>query len=189
MDQLYSFVYRGILTETSLDKVGRLRNRYLRSEQAREIEASLSFDSLDQDLLVDSQKMAIVYTAIHCFENMVRQLVSKAMAEEHGETWWQEVPEKIKKKVKTRMEQEAQFKWHGNRGETEIIYCDFGDLSSIIVTNWDNFEAILHDMQWMKQLLKTLENSRNVIMHGGILSGEDIGRIGMNIRDWVRQTG
>ena len=84
---------------------------------------------------------------------------------------------------------DAKFKWHGRRGTTEISYCDFGDLSSIIVTNWTLFEDVLANMEWAKQVLGTLEKSRNIVMHGGILEKEDIERIGMNIRDWVRQAG
>jgi hypothetical protein len=87
------------------------------------------------------------------------------------------------------MEEDAKFKWHGTRGASEIVYCDFGDLSSIIVTNWPQFETILADMEWAKSLLNTLEKSRNIVMHGGLLSKEDIERIGMNIRDWIRQAG
>lgn len=30
---------------------------------------------------------------------------------------------------------------------------------------------------------------RNIVMHGGVLAKEDIERVGMNIRDWIRQTG
>jgi len=189
MDEIYSFVYKGQLTEASLDKIGRLKNRHLLQEESRTISRSLCIDLLDQDLLADSQRMAIVYSAIHTFENMVRQLVMKAMAEEFDVSWWEKVPERIKKKVKTRAEEDAKFKWHGSRGSTEINYCDFGDLSSIIVTNWSVFEDILSNMEWMKQLLGTLERSRNIIMHGGLLDKEDIERIGMNIRDWVRQAG
>jgi hypothetical protein len=69
------------------------------------------------------------------------------------------------------------------------MYCDFGDLSSIIVVNWELFEIVLTNMEWSKAVLSTLERSRNIIMHGGIVSREDIERIGMNIRDWIRQTG
>jgi hypothetical protein len=65
----------------------------------------------------------------------------------------------------------------------------FGDLSSIIVTNWAEFEPVIANMEWAKAALNTLEKSRNIIMHGGVLAKEDIERIGMNIRDWVRQTG
>jgi len=38
-------------------------------------------------------------------------------------------------------------------------------------------------------LLCALETSRNIIMHGGILELEDVERIGMNIRDWIKQAG
>jgi len=189
MDDLYTFVYRGVLTDASLDRVGRRRRRHFGSEDATKLRQALSYDMLDQDRLVDAQQMSIVYSAIHAFENMVRDLVRKAMAEAHGENWWSNVPEKIRKRVTTRMGEDAKFRWHGARGASEITYCDFGDLSSIIVTNWHEFENVLSVMEWAKAVLNTLEKSRNIVMHGGVLAKEDVERIGMNIRDWIRQTG
>jgi len=189
MDTLYNFVYRGLLTEESLDKIGRQKRRLFGAEQAAKLRQSLSFDMLEPTLLADASRMAIVYTAIHAFENTVRELVKKAMAEVHGASWWSKVPDKVQKKSKSRMEEDAKFKWHGTRGASEIVYCDFGDLSSIIITNWAQFESILRDLEWTKALLDTLERSRNIVMHGGSLSKEDVERIGMNIRDWIRQTG
>lgn len=44
-------------------------------------------------------------------------------------------------------------------------------------------------MEWAKATLNTLEKSTNIVMHGGSLSKEDVERIGMNIRDWIRQAG
>jgi hypothetical protein len=88
MDALYTFVYRGLLTDESLDKVGRRRRRHFGAEEAAKIRQSLSFEMLDPDCLADAERRAIVYTAIHAFENTVRELVKKAMAEAHGETWW-----------------------------------------------------------------------------------------------------
>ena len=67
---------------------------------------------------------------------------------------------------------------------TSAIY-----LSSIIVTNWAVFEDVLGNMEWAKALLNSLEKSRNIIVHGGSLAKEDVERIGMNIRDWIRQAG
>jgi hypothetical protein len=189
MDNIYSFIYRGVLTEEALDKVGRHRHRHFGTEEAQELQKSLCYDLLESDNLSDAQRMSIVYTAIHAFENMVRRLVSKGMAEFHGEEWWQKVPERIRKTVKTRMEEDAKFRWHGARGTSEMNYCDFSDLSSIIVTNWSAFEDILANLEWAKAVLSTLEKSRNITMHGGLLAKEDIERIGMNIRDWTRQTG
>jgi hypothetical protein len=189
MDNLYSFVYRGLLTEESLDKIGRQRHRVFGSQDLENLSVSLSLDMLDQSLLADAQSMALVYQAIHTFENMVRRFVQKALSEAHQEQWWSQVPERIRARVKTRMDEDAKFRWHGTRGGTEITYCDFGDLSSMIVTNWAIFEDVVGNMEWAKQLLGTLEKSRNIVMHGGVLQREDIERIGMNIRDWVRQVG
>lgn len=186
---LYSFVYRGVLTEEALDRVGRRRRNHFGAEVARKVQRTLSYDFLDADLLAEGQRMSVVYAAIHAFENMVRSMVTKAMAEAHGETWWEKVPERIRKSSKTRMEEDAKFRWHGARGASEINYCDFGDLSSIIVTNWTVFDDLLGNMEWAKAALNTLEKSRNIVMHGGTLAKEDVERIGMNIRDWIRQAG
>lgn len=189
MDNLYSFVYRGILTEESLDKVGRIRKKHFGAPDAAHLQKSLSYDFLDPDKLVEAQHMAVVYCAVHAFENMVRGFVKKAMAERHGESWWDKVPDRIKKMVKTRMEEDAKHRWHGARGTSEMNYCDFGDLSSILETNWDVFEDVVANMEWSKGVLNTLEKSRNIIMHGGVLAKEDVERIGINIRDWIRQIG
>ena len=189
MDEIYNFVYRGVLADASLDKAGRQRRRVAREEDFAELQSALSFEMLDADLLVEAQRMAIVYAAIHAFENSVRQFVQKAMAEAHGDTWWDQVPERIRKRVTTRTDDDTKFRWHGTRGASHVHYCDFGDLSSIIVTSWPVFEAVLSDMEWSKAILGTLERSRNIIMHGGVLAKEDIERIGVNIRDWIRQAG
>jgi len=189
MDDLYSFIYRGVLTEEALDKAGRQRRAHFGAEEARAMQKSLSYDVLDPEALADAERMTTAYAAIHAFENIVRQLVTKAMAELHGEEWWEHVPDRIRRSVKSRMAEDAKFRWHGARGTSEMNYCDFSDLSSIIVTNWVAFEDILANMEWAKAILSTLEKSRNTTMHGGVLADEDVERIGVNIRDWIRQTG
>lgn len=189
LESLYPFVYRGLLTEESLDKAGRKTKVALDKAEADLIVEKLSYGMLDEESLVTARRMALVYSAIHAFENMVRGLVKSTLLEEHKEDWWDKVPTRIQKRVSTRMDDDAKFKWHGTRGGSEIEYCDFGDLSSIIVVNWNDFELSLNDMEWSKSLLGVLERSRNIVMHGGILSIQDIERIGGNIRDWVRQVG
>jgi hypothetical protein len=188
-DQLYSFVYKGILTDESLDGSGRKSKSHFGTEDSLRLERSLSYDFLDNDRLSTAKRMSYVYAAIHAFENMVRSLVTKAMIEAFPNDWWSKVPERIQKMANSRMEEDAKFRWHGARGTEPINYCDFGDLSSIIVTNWPVFEDVVGNMEWAKGVLNTLEKSRNIIMHSGTLANEDIERIGMNIRDWIRQTG
>ena len=189
MNDLYTFVYRGILTDESLDKAGRKSRSSFGPADAERIKADLSFHLLDADRVASGERMAIIYTAIHAFENSLRHFVATAMAEAYEEEWWEKVPSKVRGKVKGRMDEEAKFRWHGSRGGSEIEYCDFGDLSSTIVTNWTVFEDVLANLEWAKSILSILERSRNVVMHGGALERQDIERIGNNIRDWIRQAG
>lgn len=188
-EQLYSFVYKGVLTEESLDRSGRRSKLHFGTDDSLRLERTLSYDFLDSDKLAAARRMSYVHAAIHAFENMVRSLVTKAMTETFPTDWWSNVPERIQKTAKSRMEEDAKFRWHGARGTEPINYCDFGDLSSIIVTNWKAFEDVIGNMEWAKGVLNTLEKSRNTVMHGGTLADVDIERIGMNIRDWIRQTG
>lgn len=189
MDDLYTFIYRGVLSDESLDKIGRKRRPSFGPEEAEKLKEDLSYGLLDSELLVTAERMSLIYTAIHTFENMVRNFVKNAMTEEYKEKWWTKVSKGIRNKVTSRMDEEAKFKWHGARGGSEIEYCDFGDLSSIIVTNWKVFEDVLVDMEWAKSVLSVLERSRNIVMHGGVLGRQDSERIGGNIRDWIRQAG
>lgn len=51
------------------------------------------------------------------------------------------------------------------------------------------FEPFWPSPEWARGIFDAVERSRNVIMHSGLLDLEDIERVGMNIRDWVRQVG
>src|SRR5581483_3363724 len=104
MDELYAFAYRGVLTDASLDAAGRKRRRHFGSNDNERTRQALSFDMLDSECMADAHRMSVVYTAIHAFENMVRRLVTRAMAEAYDEDWWAKVPERIREKVSKRME-------------------------------------------------------------------------------------
>jgi hypothetical protein len=190
-DQVYSFAFRGLLTEEALDRTGR-KSKMLQSaaiEQA--VAKGVALEILDDDLVGRARRMATVYTAIAAFENSVREFVSKRLLEHAGENWWAQcVSDKIRAKAESRREEEAKVRWHTPRGEQPLYYTEFGDLTSIISQNWDQFEPHLRTTQdWVRQILSTLERSRNVIMHSGELANTDIERIGTVIRDWVKQVG
>jgi hypothetical protein len=189
-DQLYSFTFRGLLTQEALDKTQAQSRLPMSAFVDEEIAKSLSLDVLDREIVARSRRMAVVYTAISAFENYVRDFVSKVFLEEVGENWWEEkVPEGIRSKAKSRHEEESKVRWHSPRGDEPLNYTDFGELISIIIQNWELFEVYLQSQEWMKHILKTLERSRNVIMHSGELENEDIERIGSCIRDWLKQVG
>jgi len=191
-DALYSFVFKGILTEEALDKTERLKRSKLGNEDLKKLYQTLGIDELDDDLVMQAKKMAIVYTAICAFENTVREFVSKKLIENKGDNWWEVcVSEKIRTRAESRRDEENKIRWHTPRGDSIINYTEFGDLLSIIrqQENWQYFEPHIYSIEWADQIIKTLERSRNVIMHSGVLVNQDIERIGMYIRDWINQVG
>jgi hypothetical protein len=182
-DPLYSFVFKGMLTDEALDKTERIKKPKFGSEDFKKITETLGIDELDEDLVLQAQKMAI---------NTIRRFVEKKLLENKGENWWEEcVSEKIKTKAQSRKEEESKVRWHTPRGDTIINYTEFGDLLSIIRSqdNWPYFEPHIVSIEWADQIIRTLERSRNVIMHSGELVNHDIERIGMYIRDWINQVG
>jgi hypothetical protein len=142
------------------------------------------------DLRMDAQKTSQVYIAFFCFENSVRKLVSERLLERKGVSWWEHcVSTKIKKRVIGRMDIDEKNKWHAPRATSKIAYCDFGDLSNIILSNWSEFEDLFPTQEWITTRLSDLEPSRNALAHSNVLSNNDINRIDMFLRDWVLQVG
>jgi hypothetical protein len=189
-DQVYSFVFRGLLTKENLETIGVKQRAVDGSFEQDTFCEMLSLDLLDDDYLMVAKKMSLVYCAIAAFENSVRAFVSKKMLEEKGENWWLDcVSEKVRTKAESRMQEESKVKWHTQRGDKPLNYTDFSELISIIVQNWSLFEPHLNSIDWVNGVLKPLERSRNVIMHSGELGREDVQRVGACIRDWIKQAG
>src|SRR5579862_250466 len=187
---LYAFVFRGLLTEEALDGAGRLRRFGLSAHLDAEVASRLPIDALDEDLVSRAQRMAAVYVAIAAFENSVREFVSKVLLETVGANWWTKaVSEKIRERAESRRKEEEKIRWHTPRGDEPVNYTEFGDLASIVGQNWALFEDYLQSLDWMRQVISTVERSRNVIMHSGDLGPQDVERIATSIRDWIRQVG
>jgi hypothetical protein len=188
--KLAAFVFKAQLAETAVSRLDSSRPRS--GELTYEVIAEkLSLSQLDARLVASAKKMSAVYTAIAAFENMVREIISDRMLEEVGETWWESdaVSADIRKRAAKRQEEEKQNRWHSPRGVSPVYFAEMKDLVTIIASNWDRFTVLLGDVDWVRSTIRSLERSRNVIMHSGELSLEDIQRVGGIIRDWIRQVG
>lgn len=187
--RLYEFAFRGLLAEQALDSAGR-RHRNLSHLEDAQIAARVGLEALDEESVVACRRMAIVYTAVAAFEQGARKLVSDVLLEHVGETWWDNcVSQSIRKRAESRRAEEEKIKWHGMRGDALVNYTELGDLANVIRNNWTHFEAYLPSIEWAASIFAAIERSRNVIMHSGELSFEDIERVGINIRDWAKQVG
>lgn len=186
---LYEFAFRGLLAEEALDKAGRVHKNLIGS-QDKLIAERLALDLLDEGFVAEARQMAVVYTAIAAFENSTRKLISTVLLEHMKENWWEQgVSEKIRKRAESRRADEEKVKWHTPRGESPINYSELGDLATIIRNNWPLFEPYIRSIEWTTSVFEVIERSRNVIMHSGRLELEDVERVGVNIRDWIKQVG
>lgn len=190
MDRLYSFIMRGELAKTAL-KSTEIVSKHSTSDIIEETYIkNLSLDLLDDELVNTAKLMATVYTAIAAFENTIREFIVKILIENRGENWWVEcVSDKIRSKAESRKKEEDKIRWHTQRGDSLINYTEFGDLASIMQQNLELFSDHIISIEWARNIISTIERSRNVIMHSGELSQRDIERVGINIRDWISQVG
>ena len=186
---IYDFVLRGLLTEDALDAAGRTCRAALDMHEA-EVASTLSLDLLDDDHVADARKMSIVYAAVASFENSVRDLIQGILLEAKGEGWWKvSVPEKVRNRAEKRQAEEEKVRWHTQRGADPIKYTTMPDLIHIMRKNFDLFEPYVKSIDWVANVFDAIERSRNVIMHSGSLDKGDVERLGIFIRDWIKQVG
>ncbi|MES2412599.1 MAG: Swt1 family HEPN domain-containing protein [Pseudomonadota bacterium] len=189
ISQLYNFAFRGVLAEEALDGQGR-KSKLLLQMRDEEIVKAISLESLDTIHVSNARIMAIVYTAIAAFESGVRELVTKVLRDKYMEDWWEKgFSNGVRERAMKRMEEEQNARWHSQRGQDPINYTTFGDLKNTMQNNWIDFEDLVGSLTWASGIFDVVERSRNVIMHSGMLEREDIDRLGVNIRDWVKQVG
>lgn len=190
--KIAGFVYKAQVLQENLFKLTEADNSD-RGLSPERVAKKASLEYLDKDLVADAEKMSGVYVAIAAFENMLRGIISDTLLEERGEEWWSSdsISSDIRKKSDRKQKDESQNRWHTPRGINPIYFTELKDLIAIICNpnNWPFFENLFGDPDWVRHSVKSLERSRNVIMHSGQLTVEDIERVGLVIRDWIRQVG
>jgi len=133
----------------------------------------------------DANRMALIYPKLYVFENSLRNVIRRVLADAHGTGWWSKcAPTEVKSRVADRKAKEGKKPWHGKRGSHEIYYSDFGDLKNIISKNWSAFQGIFPKLEWITLKLEELEPPRNVVAHNNPLSKQDEKRIELYYEDW-----
>ena len=187
--ELYSRVFKGLMLSEDIarrEEAGEL----LRPETSRpptslfgDFEAYFS-----RDIRERAEKMTYAYCLFYCFENEVRELVAQRLLERKGANWWADaVPTNVQKRVENKKQEIENNKWHQAVIGADVNHTLFGDLSSIIISQWQEFEELFPSQDWVRVRLNELERSRNVIAHGNLLPEAEIERLEQYLQDWVRQ--
>lgn len=189
---LRDFVFRGLLFESE-------------SEVFRKagIDVGIDLGEAEEQLLMEALapfgvqrrnsalEMARLYAVLHAFENEIRSLIRDTLDEQLAPNWWDTaaVPNSVKKMAESRQKTAEKDSWlEGAKGD-RLEFVDFGDLSAIILQNWDCFKALMPSQDWIKQRMTELEKARNFIAHNRMLLPSEFQRIYMYISDWNKVIG
>ncbi len=137
----------------------------------------------------DALQMARLYAVLHCFENEVRVLIRETLVENVGANWWDSVPKRVRDRAERLQKRAEQSSWLEGERSDLLSFTEFGDLASIIESQWQYFDAIVPSQHWLKQRMDELESVRHFIAHNRMLLSGEFQRIYMYVTDWNRQIG
>ncbi|TXK18648.1 Swt1 family HEPN domain-containing protein [Homoserinibacter sp. GY 40078] len=190
VSSLREWLFKGLTVEAALNDLESDGIAVRASTDPHALQRVMPLEDFSADLRASAMKALPAYLAFHVFENSAREVVSERLAEKLGPEWWDQAASiKLKGKVEGRQKSEGRDRWHMRRGATEIYYTDFGDLASLIQNNWEHFEDLFPDINWVVSRFDELEKSRNIVAHNNLLEAHEVGRITLYLRDWVRQVG
>jgi len=144
---------------------------------------------LPEDIKDKGKEMSEVYTYLYCVENSLRLFIEKNFLLKIGNQYWSEImiPNAVKKSIKIRKDLEGKNQWIGIRGNSELFYLDFKELSNIIISNWDVFKEYFPDQHWLNVKIEELGNCRNLIAHNSYISALERDVIRLNYNQIIKQ--
>lgn len=185
---LSDFMFRGLLAKHSIRDMeadGLLRSPLGTDQERTDIDL---LAPVSDAVRAGSLYMQRCYRLLFVLENVVREFIVDVLAEIDGDDWFEKrasVP--MKKKVADRKATETKNQWHTGRNQHPVYYLDFGDLALLLQSHWTDFKGLLPDQAWAVSRIQDAERSRNVIAHTNVLSDNELVRLEMHVRDWVRQ--
>ena len=187
--RIKEFVFNGMLVEDSLSNLEQQGIKVIDDTNIKITQRVLEND-FSPRLWYNASKMSSVYVALYCAENMLRDFIVDRLSETKGIDWWEKcVPKKVRDEVQKLKDNEDKNKYYSNRSNSNIGYTMLGNLTNIIIYNWDDFSDIIPSQAWITSRMDDLEMSRNIIMHTGLLPDIEMERIESIVRDLTKQLG
>lgn len=182
--QLRSFCFSCMATNGDLE---RLENdsqlRLLARDQS--VENNLA-DYFEDKILHEAMRMAQHYMTFYCLERSARDLVVGKLQAIHGGVWWSaHVPVNIQANAAQNMQREMDA-GVTPRSENEIDYTTFGELGEIVKANWADFGDIFKSVKAFTKVMTNLNVLRAPIAHCSPLSEDEVLRLELTVKDWMR---
>jgi hypothetical protein len=189
--ELQAFFFRSVAINSDVD---RLEDEGLLAKPDHGAEPHVALNTLKDFSLearLRAQRMGEVYQLLYCLENSVRELIESTLREALGpDDWWiGGVNEGIRRKSEKRKADDLRARWHSSRGESLVNYVDFPEYGDIITEQWELFEDLLGDAEWVVAYFSEMNRTRRALAHTGDLTQADVDRMELRVRDWLRVVG
>ena len=184
-DKIRLFGLSHAALERELDKVeDQLKVDLHRGEPDKEDEDY--YPQFSQALRTEAGEMGRHYELFYCLERSIRKLVAETLAAQNGENWWDTcVPQTIRDNAKVNSQREIDSGMT-LRSEEEIDFTTFGELSEIVRSNWDSFDALFSSQKAFTKIMTSLNMLRGPIAHCCPLAEDEIVRLQLTVKDWFR---
>lgn len=159
--------------------------------EIKKVAEESAYLNINDDLIEKGKKMADAYVTLYALENFVRQYIGKKLKEKIGLDYMNNVslPKKIKSGIETRKIQEQGKKWLPLRGDNDLYYMDFIELSDFITANWDYFKDDIKDQNWIKVKMEEMYNIRCLIAHNSYISDDNFQLLEVTTKQILVQLG
>ena len=124
-------------------------------------------DFLSEDIKQKGKEMSDLYVTFYCLENMLRNFIDKTLSDILGDDYFSkiQISKDVEAGIARRKKEEGQNKWLPLRGDKDIYYTDFIDLSKLISNNWEYFKKYFPDQNWISTKINELYKIRCLIAH------------------------
>lgn len=132
--------------------------------------------------------MAPHYEVFYSLETTIRRVVESQLQDADPEWWDHCVPEKLKTDVTSRRSRELDA-GVTPRSDNPIDFLTFGELSVVIISNWDVFGAVFTNKKAVENVMSSLNTLRNPVAHCAPLAPDEVVRLHLTVKDWFRLSG
>jgi hypothetical protein len=186
LNTLQLFSMRNLLLESDLEK---LESSGVAIDHIKNIEKDqlVDIEMFESDVIQSAKKMADFYVIYYAFENSIRRLIAERLSEKNGLNWWDSnvVPDGVKNNVKDKQNKEKDTLM-SIRSDDPLTYTNFGELIDILNKNWADFTDLIRSQKAMQQVLGQFNLIRNIIAHSCELNEDEITRLKLLVKDWLR---
>lgn len=146
-----------------------------------------AFIGLNEDLIGKGKQMAKAYIILYVLENHLREFIHNVLTQKIGPDYTEAISPKLRRAIEDLKEKERTKKWLSLRGDNELYYLDFIELSDLIIYNWVHFKDVIPDQHWIKVKMEEMYNIRCLIAHNSYISDENFELLNVTTKQILKQ--